>query len=173
MSTTSLPDRLKVTKAALLEMDILNTVQIAQSCESNAAFALFLDASYELYSEQVNAHDGEVIKYLGDSCLAMFDEADCVKAIDCVTATRDAFPAICDRFGIKSTGIRATVHTGEVIYGKFGPEGQTDILGRSANELFTTRGRGITITEPVYRKLPSDRRGEWKKHGGQVVYTLK
>lgn len=42
-----------------------------------------------------------------------------------------------------------------------------------ASELFTIDRRGIVVSEQVYRKLPSDRRSDWKKAGDQVSYVLK
>lgn len=33
-------------------------------------------------------------------------------------------------------------------------------------------GAGIRISEPVYRELPSDRRGRWTKHQPPATYTL-
>lgn len=170
LNQQSLPSRLTQRQAALVEMDITNCLGIAETINSETSFVLFLDAFYQLATQQVTAHGGEVVKYLGDSCLAIFDESACTDAINSIVATREQFPELCERFGVKPTGIRATVHTGSVIVGEFGPNAQRDVLGKRANELFQTRSRGITITEAVYRKLPSDQRGPWKKRGGQVVY---
>jgi adenylate cyclase len=173
IQTQTLPDRLQKRKAALAELDIQNCLQIAKELDDSTRFVLFLDAFYDICSAKTREHGGEVVKYMGDACLSIFDEEDCVAAIDCILAVRDAFPALCDRFDVRHTGVRGSVHTGEIIYGEFGPEGQKDVLGKTSNELFTIDRRGITISEQVYRKLPSDRRSAWKKTTGQVVYIMK
>lgn len=169
----TLPDHLTERKAALAELDIQNSLQIARDIDDSVKFAVFLDRFYTLCSETIGTYNGEVIKYLGDSCLCMFDEDACIDAIDTLLDVRGAFPSLCEEFGIRHTGVRGSVHTGTIVYGEFGPEKQKDVLGKMSNELFTIDRRGVTITEQVYRKLPNDRRSEWKKTGGQVVYVLK
>jgi class 3 adenylate cyclase len=172
-NSVELPARLAVRKAALVEMDILNSLQLVREMQEPLQFVMFIDDFYAIASEATQQCGGEIIKYIGDSSLSIFEEDQCEAAIESIYKTQAAFPALCEKFGVKPTGIRATVHTGEVVYGEFGPEGQKDVIGKLANELFQTRGRGITITEQVYRKLPNDKRGPWKKTGGQVVYVLK
>mgnify|MGYP006129886685 CR=1 len=43
-------------------------------------------------------------------------------------------------------------------------------MGKAMGTLIQLGGPGITITEQVYRKLPSDARGPWTKRTGHVVY---
>ena len=172
-STTILPPRLTRKSAALVELDILNSLKIARQMDSSEQFALFIDAFYTLCSAKTQQYGGEIIKYIGDSTLAMFEATDCVAALGSVHDIRDCFPEFCREFGVEGHELRATVHTGDVIFGSFGPEGQKDVIGKTPNELFQTRGYGITITEQVYRKLPSDKRSTWKKKGGQVVYVME
>ena len=169
----SLPSRLSQRNVALVELDIYRCTEIFKEIADTPKIALFLDGFYGLCSTAVINHGGEVIKYLGDAVLAAFDEDECVAAIDCILAVRETFTVYCKEHGVKPTDIKGTVHTGEVIIGAFGPEGNKDVLGKTANELFTIIGPGLTITEQVYRKLPSDRRGPWKKHSGRVTYVLK
>ena len=48
-----------------------------------------------------------------------------------------------------------------------------DVIGRAVNRCFLLgRGRGIRISEPVYRKLPSGDRSPWDKHRPPTVYAL-
>jgi class 3 adenylate cyclase len=171
--SSELPSRLTHRTAALVEIDIRQCTQIFKEINDADRFVLFIDGFYSLCSGVTVNCGGEIVKYMGDSCLAIFDETDCIAAVDSVLKVRAAFPDYCRKFGVTPTDIRATVHTGEVVYGTFGPEGMRDVIGKTASELFQMIGSGITITEQVYRKLPSANRGPWKKHGGQVTYILK
>ncbi len=169
----SLPPRLSQKHVALIEIDIHRCTDIAREIIDSSRFALFLDGFYTLCSGVITNNGGEVIKYMGDAVLATFNEDEVVTAIDSIITVRSAFPDFCADLGVTPTDIKGTVHTGEVIIGEFGPEGRKDVLGKTTNELFQMIGPGITITEQVYRKLPSDRRSPWKKHGGRVSYRLK
>lgn len=173
IQSESLPPRLSQKHLALIELDIHRCTDIIQEIGDSARLAMFLDGFYTLCSKTVTSHGGEVIKYMGDAVLAAFSADEVVAAIDCVLAVRSAFGGYCADQGVTPTDIKGTVHIGEVIIGEFGPEGRKDVLGKTANELFQIIGPGITITEQVYRKLPSDRRGPWRKHGGRVTYRLK
>ncbi len=168
-----LPSHLSVKNAVLVHIDVLNATQIIAKIDDLVGTVCFLDGYYSLCSKHITAHGGEVIKYIGDGCLAMFDEAEIIEAIDAVCAIRSEFAEFCDSVAVTPTDVRVAVHTGEIIVGGFGPEGYKDILGKTINILFSMRGRGITITEQVYRKLPSDKRSPWKKQGGHVVYVMK
>jgi adenylate cyclase len=168
-----LPSRLSKINAILVHTDISRFLQIASEIDDSAGTINFLDGYYTLCSRHFNSHGGEVIKYMGDGCLAMFKDSNCEAALEAICAIRDAFPTYCTECGIAPTDIRGGLHAGDVITGEFGPEGYKDVLGRTSNVLFQLSGPGITITEQVYRKLPSDKRSPWKKEGGHVVYVMK
>ncbi len=168
-----LPSHLSVKNAVLIHIDVLNATQIIAQMDDIVGTVRFLDGYYSLCSKHITANGGEVIKYMGDGCLAMFDETAIIEAINSICTIRNEFAAFCDSVAVTPTDLRIAVHTGEIIVGGFGPEGYKDILGKTANILFSMRGRGITITEQVYRKLPSDKRSPWKKQGGHVVYVMK
>jgi len=168
-----LPSHLSIKNAVLINIDVLNATQIIAQMDDLVGTVHFLDGYYSLCSKHITAHGGEVIKYIGDACLAMFDETAIIDAIDAVCAIRNEFAEYCNSVAVAPTDLRVSLHTGEVIVGGFGPEGYKDILGKTVNILFSMTGRGITITEQVYRKLPSDKRSPWKKQGGHVVYVMK
>jgi len=172
-SSAALPAHITSRRATLVLVDIQRTLSIAKEMADENRFVLFLDEFYSQCSTAVNQRHGEVVKYIGDACLALFDEQDCEHGIEVILALREAFPGLCARHNITPTGLRGNVHIGEVITGEFGPEGFRDVLGKAVNTLFTMQGDGITVSEQVYRKLPSDKRSHWRKHAAMVTYRLK
>lgn len=175
MSTQSatLPSHLAPVRATFLLTDVQRMVGIIDELGNESAIVTFLDDFYVLCSKQVAAHGGEVIKYQGDSCFAMFPEDGVETAVSALVAIRESFTDFCRKHGVTPTGVRGAVHVGDAIVGTFGPESQRDAMGKAPSELFAMDGPGISLSEQAYRKLPSAKRGPWKKHGGKVVYLMK
>jgi len=109
---------------------------------------------------------------MGDSCLAVFPEDKATEAIESVSKLRLEFVDYCRTRQVKPTDLRAGVHVGEVTMGEFGPRRQRDVMGRSSSIAIAMPGTGVTISEQVYRKLPSASRSPWKKQGAQVTYGI-
>lgn len=170
---SELPSRLSIKNAVLVNIDVMRFTHITEQIDDQTRIVVFLDGYYSLCSRQVTAHGGEIIKYMGDSCVALFDDTASNAAIEAVRAIRDEFADYCRNQSVTPTELRVAIHTGEVIVGGYGPEEYKDVLGRTANILFSMNGPGITITEQVYRSLPSDKRSPWRKQGGHVVYVMK
>ncbi len=175
MSTPSheLPSRLSERNVILAHLDIRGFLHIIEQLENQIAVTNFLDGFYEICSTQTGAHGGEVIKYMGDSCLSLFADTDAENAIAAVAKIREAFSQFCIDSQVTPTDIRGGLHIGDVIVGQFGPEGFKDVIGKTVNTLFLMSGNGITISEQLYRKLPSDKRSPWRKQSGHVVYVMK
>ncbi len=73
------------------------------------------------------------------------------------------------RFGVN-------VPMGSAVNAEFGegPSRRRDVVGRAVNQVFLLgRGRGIRLSEPVYRKLPSGERSPWIKNKPPAVYVLE
>ena len=51
---------------------------------SSMQLAELVDAFYRLMADAIESHGGRVIKFVGDGCLAVFDEADAVAAVACL-----------------------------------------------------------------------------------------
>lgn len=176
MSTSTqaaLPPRVTETRATLMLTDILRVLSLVREIGSETGFVGFIEDYYAYCSRHVSDHGGEVIKYSGDACLAQFDEAAIEQAIACLVAIRDGFAEFCSAHGVTATDIKGVIHVGSVMTGHFGPEGYRDVMGKTVSTLFSMEAPGITISEQAYRKLPSDLRSPWRKHGGQVVYVMK
>jgi class 3 adenylate cyclase len=136
--------------------------------------AAIVDDFYVAAARLVTEHGGRVVKYSGDSCLAVFESEAGRDAVSCALALRDAVPRIGEVAGITlDTGIN--VHRATVVAGMFGPQedARFDLVGTGVIHTFRMgSGAGIRISEPVYRQLPSDERSPWQKHQPPATYTL-
>jgi len=133
-----------------------------------------LDDFARLAHSHVAAAGGRVIKYLGDACFADFPPARALDAVDAAAAIRrDAGPLGQRHLG-RPLRVSVNLHMGRVVTGAFGPHGWPDVIGAAVNHVMTMGGaEGLRLSEPVYRALPSDRRGPWSKHRPPAVYSLE
>ena len=114
---------------------------------------------------------------MGDACFAVFSEAHCVDAVDCaLDVQREVAHLTGGIYGAKPPNVGANVHLAIVADGEIGADHDRryDVFGEGVNHLFRMGGgAGIRISEPVYRSLPNDRRGPWKKHRPVATYVLE
>jgi adenylate cyclase len=123
-------------------------------------------------SGAVSNHGGRIVKYLGDGCLAVFPADASLAALDAVAEMVDAVRHVGGELGL-ALDLGANVHLCNIAEGEFGADGFYDIIGAGVMHTFRMgAGAGVRISEPVYRKLPSDRRAAWTKHQPPATYTL-
>lgn len=137
------------------------------------AVASFLDEWYRRCAVTIRERGGRIVKYIGDGCLATFPDDKCVDAVDAAADLQRAIDDVGSTHRLK-VEIGANVHLAVVAEGDFGADDDRryDVLGSGVNHLFLMgAGAGIRISEPVYRQLPNDRRGDWKKHHPPATYT--
>lgn len=130
--------------------------------------AEMLELYYRTVHEIVTRHRGRIVKFMGDGTLAVFEPEDCPDAVRCAMAI-----AAIDE---PAAGLRAgvSVHLAQVAEAWLPPEARYDVVGMGVNHVFLMgRGRGVRISEPVYRALPSEERGRWVKHRPPATYTLQ
>lgn len=159
--------------ATLILTDVMQMVSIMREVSDELKLITLINDYYAYASKYIADHGGEVIKYSGDACLGIFGEDQVTSAIDALKAMRADWPEFCEAHEVTPTGIKGSVHIGEVFVGKFGPQRLPDVMGKAVNVLFSMEGPGITLSEQAYRKLPSDKRGPFSKHGGHVTYVMK
>lgn len=146
---------------ALRAMDDMTDTQMAS----------YLDTFYRQCTRHVVGAGGEVIKYIGDACLAIFAPENIERAIGAVSALRSEF--IGDRDRRSSADIGANVHVGNIIIGEFGPLRRRDIMGRAVSTTFLLGGgAGIRLTERAFRRLPDAARERWRKVKPPTTYTV-
>lgn len=160
------------TKLVLISASLAGYARATADLEA-LAVAAFLDDWYRQCAQTIRARGGRVVKFMGDGCLAAFPEDDCVGAIETATELQRTIEGVRSKHQLK-VEIGANVHLAVVAEGDFGPDDDRryDVLGSGVNHLFLMGGGpGIRISEPVYRQLPNDRRGAWKKHRPPASYS--
>ncbi len=141
---------------------------------SATELAQLVDRFYCLAAEAVESAGGEVVKYVGDGCLAIFDEADAVAAVACARGLAGPVATLGRDFSI-DLDVGANIHLSVVVEGEFGRGASRshDIIGPGVIHTFRMgAGPGVRISEPVYRKQPNDQRSKWKKRQPPATYTL-
>lgn len=142
---------------------------------SSMQLAELVDDFYKLGAEAIERTGGRVVKFVGDGCLAVYDDSQAATAVRCVQALRDAVRSLGSRYGI-ALDIGANVHLSVVVEGEYGdgPSRGYDIIGAGVIHVYRMgAGAGVRISEPVYRQLPNDERGPWKKQQPPATYTLQ
>ena len=159
-------------KKLVVLVDMMGATRLASGM-SDVDWAQFLHEFYESCTRHLEGNGGSIVKYLGDSALAVFDEDAVVDAVDAVQSLRKEFQDTCRAVG-RESDVHCYMHTGDVVLGNFGPQGFRDIMGTTVSTTFTLGGgRGIHISERVFRKLPNDRRRGWERRKPPVTYTLE
>lgn len=147
----------------------------AFQARSDLEMAAFLQEFYEACEAAFTASGGTVIKFMGDTCLAVFPPDETTACVDAVDRLRTHVASLDNKYGVP-IGMGANLHIARVVEGTFGvgASRRTDVVGRGVNQTFLLgRGSGIRLSEPVYRDLPSDRRTPWRKHKPPAIYVLE
>jgi len=142
---------------------------------SNMEVASLLDDYYRACGAAVAAGGGRIVKFMGDACLAVFPEERAPEAVAAAVAlgARVREIATAHRARMES-GVN--MHLATVAAGELGAEGDRrfDVLGEGVNHTFLMGGgAGVRISEPVYRRLPSDARSRWEKRKPPATYVLQ
>jgi adenylate cyclase len=137
--------------------------------------ATVIDRFYALCGEKVAAWGGRVVKFSGDNCLAVFAVEGARDAVAFAVELRAAVSSMAVQDGL-DLDLGANIHLATVATGSFGSGSAPteDVVGVGVIHTYRMgAGPGIRISEPVYRKLPNDERGSWRKHQPPATYTLE
>jgi adenylate cyclase len=126
---------------------------------SNDALLDLLNAYFEAVGRAVTDAGGEVLKFLGDGMLAIFEigdiadaRAQCLAALDAAAAARDAIAALNRERG-EAPEIRwgLALDLGEVYYGNVGTPDRLDftVIGKAVNLASRLEAIAADIGEPV------------------------
>jgi class 3 adenylate cyclase len=136
--------------------------------------ARFADEYYRLCDLVLAKKRGDIVKFMGDGCLATFPADASVDAVGAALELQRGLDDVAERHQLRLL-FGANIHLAVVVEGSFGA-GQSrrrDIIGRGVNQTFLLgRGPGIRISEPVYRQLPNEARAPWNKHKPPAIYHL-
>ncbi|MCP4542383.1 MAG: adenylate/guanylate cyclase domain-containing protein [Chloroflexi bacterium] len=115
----------------------------------------FLQEFYEKLGDVIVAHDGEIIKYLGDAILCIFDSES--QAVESALKMRQVFSDIVTGRNLSGdTELEIGISAGEAGIGIFGHKSlmQRDVFGVVVNQAaMIGHHRGVAITESVYDKI--------------------
>jgi adenylate cyclase len=129
-------------RAAIWFSDLADFTRIADGTPAETTLALLNDYAGCL-TDAIHAHDGQVLKFMGDGILAIFRDDDrpraCSRALDAagraardVQVLNDARQAA----GLACTDFTLALHFGDLLYGNFGSRTRLDftVLGPAVNE---------------------------------------
>jgi adenylate cyclase len=165
---------LKPRKRLIALVDLAGFAKAFQA-HSDLEMAAFLQEYYAACEGRLVEAGGTVIKYMGDSCMAVFPPDAAQRCAEAVIDLGAAVEVLGEKFGVVIS-LGANLHIAEVVEGDFGvgANRKPDIVGRGVNQTFMLGGGpGIRASEPVYRSLASDQRTPWRKHKPPAIYVLE
>lgn len=150
---------IETVEAAILISDIRGWTRINATRPPAEALDL-ANRYFEVISDAVDCHQGEILKFLGDGVLALFpsDGSTEGRASACQNAVAAAKTA--HRIAVQSE-LQATfgigIHFGEVLYGNIGARARIDftVLGQAVNiaarieALTSTLGQSVLVSQAV------------------------
>ncbi len=137
--------------AAIWYCDLRGFTALSERLGRDALLACLNDY-FDAMAGAVEAHDGEILKFIGDAMLAIFpleEEYACQRALRAALDARAAMAALNARRserGDETLGFGIALHAGEVMYGNIGGAKRLDftIIGPAVN--LTTRLEGLCRT---------------------------
>jgi predicted ATPase/class 3 adenylate cyclase len=151
-------------QVSILFLDVVGSTHMSQRLDPEETEAM-MDRALERFSEIAIAQGGKILKYAGDSMLAVFgaDEAredDAERAVRCglalLDAGREEARRIASEHGQDGFDIRVGIHTGPVLLGS-GVDGEHGIRGNAVNvaarmEQSAPQGR-LRISHDTYAQV--------------------
>jgi class 3 adenylate cyclase len=137
------------------------------------ALAELVHRFYTAAATRVEDHGGRVVKFIGDGCLALFDEDAAPAAVACAHELGASVRELGAEWGI-ALDVGANVHMATIVEGEYGAgrSAAFDVIGAGVMHAFRMgAGPGIRISEPVFRRLPNDQRRAWQKRQPPATYT--
>ncbi len=146
--------------AAIWYCDLRGFTALSERLGRDALLACLNDY-FDAMAGAVEAHDGEILKFIGDAMLAIFplaEEDACQRALHAALDARAKMAALNARRserGDETLGFGIALHAGEVMYGNIGSARRLDftIIGPAVNlatrieSLCRTLGRDLLISD--------------------------
>ena len=148
-------DNVESIDRVILFTDVHNFTIAANVLEERLAD--FLQEMYATLGEIIVDHQGELVKYLGDGLLCIFEVGLEQEAVASAVVMRKVFAEMVERWALPAdTELEVGIGEGEVVEGVFGHRTlrQRDVYGNVVNEVARIgHHRGIAITEKVYESV--------------------
>lgn len=144
-------------RAVVWQSDLVGFTRISDN-ESAATVLALLNDYAETQVEQIEAHGGHVLKFIGDGILAIFPHDDtalaCSSALDAAASVRDRIAALNMRraaAGMPVTTAHVALHLGELLYGNLGSARRLDftVLGPAVNEAARIEALCGSLEQPI------------------------
>jgi len=137
--------------------DLAHFTRIADEVEREHLLS-FLNEYAACLVESIEAHDGEVLKFIGDGILAIFAEADLgiarSNALDAAFRAEARIVELNARrteAGLRTTDFYLALHVGDLLFGNFGSTNRLDftVLGPAVNEASRIGGMCRSLDQRV------------------------
>lgn len=147
-------------EAAIWLSDLRGFTQFSDRNETVEVVAT-LDRYFDAMAGPIQAHGGEVLKFIGDGVLAIFRveegntlEAACRRAL---TAAENAFAGLHELnqgraiAGVAPLKVGLGLHVGKVVYGNIGARDRLDftVIGRAVNEVARLEAQTKAVDKPL------------------------
>jgi len=154
--------------AVLWFSDLRESTSLADSM-GRAEYLGLLNKFFECTAGAVQAHGGEVLRFIGDAALAIFpidsppegeeprcegSEAACHRALAACRSARDRLAELNQdqrALGLREVEAGIALHTGNVTYGNIGTQDRLEftVIGTAANEAARIEGLCKTLGKPI------------------------
>ena len=121
-------------ETAIWLCDLRNYTGMAMSCGEHKVAAA-LDLFFELAADTITQYEGDILKFMGDSMLVIFDDKDkknsCQKALNASLVMLDKLHKQAEN----NTEVGIAIHVGSVVFGNVGGSGRLDftVVGKEVN----------------------------------------
>lgn len=151
-------------EAVICLFDLTGFTSLAEQIPGPEMISM-LNSYFELAVTAIEARGGNVLKFMGDGLLAMFDQPDpteaALAALDMVTALNDQIATTNrarEREGLPVARCTFALHAGEIYYGNIGAEHRLDftVIGPAVNvtariaDMHRSLGRRVILSEQVF-----------------------
>jgi class 3 adenylate cyclase len=150
--------------------DLTNFGKISREVNETDVFN-YLSKIYEIIGEIIESSNGQVIKFIGDAALIIFEEININTGIIALKKLKTEV----DEYNRKNnydSRLIVKAHFGQVIAGMIGTKNDKryDILGNEVNIAATIKSNGYAISVDTFRKLNPETRKLFKKHTPPITY---
>ena len=143
--------------AVIWYFDLKGFTRLSEAMPGTAVIDMLNDY-FAVVVEVVEGHGGNVLKFMGDGLLAIFDMDQVANAqrvaIEAALELRDAFISLNERReadGLTTTGFTLALHAGDVLYGNIGGKTRLDftVIGPAVNTTSRILGMCSAVDQAI------------------------
>lgn len=157
--------------AAICYFDLIGFTSLSEQLGGDAIVHM-LNVYFGIAVDVIEAHGGNVLKFMGDGLMAMFDLGDdrtdalaTLAAAQDMTRQIEALNAARAAQGLPAPGFTLALHNGEVFYGNIGADSRLDftVIGPAVNQtarlsdMHRSLGQNIIVSASLRNAAGADR----------------